>query len=110
MTAARTLTDADVEAIAQRLAEIVAVKPASPWMTSEDVAELLAVNVRSVQNYAKTGALRSSRVGALCSRVRDTRATQHRRASSMRSSRRLWRRAQPRQTTRRQASARPDGR
>lgn len=65
MTAARTLTDADVEAIAQRLAEIVAVKPASPWMTSEDVAELLAVNVRSVQNYAKTGALRSSRVGAL---------------------------------------------
>ncbi len=67
MTAARTLTDADVEAIAEAVARLIApVAPEpSPWLTSEAVAAHLACSSRSVQNYARRGTLRCSRVGGL---------------------------------------------
>lgn len=63
MTAARTLTDADLAALRELVREEIArngplVSGPSPWMTSEAVAEHLACSSRSVQNYARRGSLR----------------------------------------------------
>jgi excisionase family DNA binding protein len=70
VSAARTLTDADLAALRELVREEIArngpVAPEpSPWLTSEDVAAHLACSSRSVQNYARRGVLRCSRVGGL---------------------------------------------
>jgi excisionase family DNA binding protein len=71
--AARTLTTADLAALRELVREEIArtvEPPASPWMTAEDVAAALAVSARSVQGYARRGALRSTRIGPRVLRFR----------------------------------------